>query len=147
MIAAAGRPVQRPADAKLLIAGSDGRVTDAPRAALLDILHQGDLVIANDAATMPASLPGEHLPSGRPIEVRLAARRSLARDDVSEFAAIVFGEGDFHIRTEDRPAPPPLASGDCLALGPLSATVLETLGHPRLLTFPQRQRHRSGLFT
>jgi S-adenosylmethionine:tRNA ribosyltransferase-isomerase len=133
MIAAADRPIPRPANAKLLLADASGRVSGAPRAALLDVLHPGDLVVANDAATLPASLRGEHRPTGCAIEVRLAGRPSLARDDVSEFAAIVFGEGDFHMRTEDRPLPPPLAAGDRLALGPLSATVLNTLDHPRLI--------------
>ena len=133
MIAAADRPTQRPADAKLLVVDRAGHAGDVPRAALVDILRPGDLVVANDAATLPASLQGNHLKSGRPIEVRLAGRPSLARDEVSEFAAIVFGEGDFHIRTENRAAPPALEPGDRLALGPLCATVLTTLGHPRLV--------------
>ena len=133
MIAAADRPIHRPANAQLLLADAAGRVSDTPRAALLDVLHPGDLVVANDAATLPASLRGEHRPTGRAIEVRLAGRLSLAGDEVREFAAIVFGEGDFHMRTEDRPPPPPLAAGDRLALGPLSATVLTTLDHPRLI--------------
>jgi S-adenosylmethionine:tRNA ribosyltransferase-isomerase len=131
VIAAAVQPVQRPVQAKLLIVDAYGHVSHAPRH-LIDVLRPGDLVVANDAATLPASLQGEHLPSGRAIEVRLAGRRSLARDDVREFAAIVFGEGDFHLRTEDRPAPPPLEPGDRLRFGPLSASVLKTLGHPRL---------------
>jgi S-adenosylmethionine:tRNA ribosyltransferase-isomerase len=133
VIVAADRPIQRPADARLLVVDVNGRVGDAPRADLLKVLRTGDLVVANDAATLPASLRGIHVRSGRAIEVRLAGRRSLARDEVSEFAAIVFGEGDFHIRTENRAAPPSLATGDRLALGPLRATVLATLGHPRLV--------------
>jgi S-adenosylmethionine:tRNA ribosyltransferase-isomerase len=132
MIAAAGRPAGSPAQAKLLIADACGRLSHAPRH-VIDVLRPGDLVIANDAATLPASLQGEHLPSGRAIEVRLAGRRSLARDDVREFAAIVFGEGDFRIRTEDRPAPPVLEPGDRLRFGPLSAAVVKTLDHPRLI--------------
>jgi S-adenosylmethionine:tRNA ribosyltransferase-isomerase len=133
MIVAAARPIQRPPDAKLLVIDAAGRVGDRPRAAFLDILRSGDLVVANDAATLPASLQGEHMRTGRAIEVRLAGRQSLARDDVHEFAAIVFGEGDFHTRTESRLAPPPLLPGDHLALGPLRATVLATLCHPRLI--------------
>lgn len=130
---AADRPIHHPPDAKLLLADARGLVSGTPRGALLDVLHPGDLVVANDAATLPASLRGEHRPTESPIEVRLAGRPSLARDDVREFAAIVFGEGDFHMRTEDRPPPPPLAAGDRLALGPLSATVLKLLNHPRLI--------------
>jgi len=132
MIAAAVRPVWRPAQAKLLIADARGHLSHLSRQ-VIDALRPGDLVIANDAATLPASLQGQHLPSGSALEVRLAGRRSLARDDVKEFAAIVFGEGDFHMRTEDRPAPPPLLPGDRLGFGPLSAGVLRTLGHPRLI--------------
>jgi S-adenosylmethionine:tRNA ribosyltransferase-isomerase len=54
--------------------------------------------------------------------------------DVSRFSAIVFGEGDFHTRTEDRPLPPALTSGDTLRLGPLHATVEKLLGHSRLVS-------------
>jgi S-adenosylmethionine:tRNA ribosyltransferase-isomerase len=133
MIIAADRPIQRPADARLLVVDVAGCAGDLPRAALVDILRPGDLVVANDAATLPASLQGSHSRSGRAIEVRLAGRQSLARDEVNEFAAILFGEGDFHIRTENRPAPPALEPGDRLALGPLDATVLTTLSHPRLV--------------
>jgi S-adenosylmethionine:tRNA ribosyltransferase-isomerase len=98
-----------------------------PRSAFLDLLQPGDLVVANDAATLPASL------AGNGIEVRLTGRRSLAPDDVQRFSAIVFGPGDFHTRTEDRPMPPPFAPGDRLELGPLRAVVEAVLDHPRLL--------------
>ena len=51
-----------------------------------------------------------HRPAGKAIEVRLAGRPSLDPLDVNRFSAVVFGEGDFHVRTEDRPLPPPLKS-------------------------------------
>ena len=47
-------------------------MTHAPRTRFVDFLKPGDLVVANDAATLPASLHGVHLPSGARIEVRLA---------------------------------------------------------------------------
>ena len=131
---AADRPVQRPPDAKLLFVDACRRIGHAPRSALVDFLREGDLVIANDAATLPASLRGVHAGTGRPVEVRLAGRLSLRPEDVGRFSAVVFGEGDFRTRTEDRPAPPPLSPGDRLALGPLSATVERLLGHPRLVS-------------
>jgi S-adenosylmethionine:tRNA ribosyltransferase-isomerase len=131
---AADRPVQRPPRAKLLVVDAGGRITHAPRAAFLDFLRPGDGVIANDAATLPASLRGVHGPSGGPVEVRLAGRRSLAPDSVRRFAAVVFGAGDYRTRTEDRPPPPHLRPGDRLALGPLAATVERLLGHPRLVS-------------
>lgn len=130
---AATRPVQRPRDARLLVVDGAGRITHAPRARLVDFLRPGDLVIANDAATLPASLRGVHVPTGAEIEVRLAGRSSLTADDVHTFTAIVFGAGDFHQRTEDRPLPPALARGDRLALGSLSAMVEDVLGHARLV--------------
>jgi S-adenosylmethionine:tRNA ribosyltransferase-isomerase len=154
----ADAPVQRPRDARLLVIDGAGRMIDAARSQLLDFLRPDDLVIANDAATLPASLHGTHVPTGAAIEVRLAGfppvrerlhaggagargahgaapwlRLRPARLDVSRFVAIVFGAGDFRLRTEDRPPPPPLRSGDRLALGPLAATVERVLGHPRLV--------------
>jgi S-adenosylmethionine:tRNA ribosyltransferase-isomerase len=132
MIAAA-LPIQRPRDAKLLVIDRFGCITHKPRSDFSGLLRPGDLVVANDAATMPASLKGWHLPTSSPIEVRLAGRRSLAAEDVREFSAVVFGAGDFHTPTENRPAPPVIGVGDRLALGPLSATVERLLGHPRLL--------------
>jgi S-adenosylmethionine:tRNA ribosyltransferase-isomerase len=53
--------------------------------------------------------------------------------DPSRFVALAFGAGDHHMRTEDRPAPPPMQRGDRLDLGSLTAVVEAPLGHPRLL--------------
>src|SRR5438046_6275437 len=128
---AATRATQRPADAKLLVVDARGRIADARRRNFVDYLRAGDLVIANDAATLPASLFGIHDTTGAAIEVRLAGRRSLSPVDTS-FSAIVFGAGDFHTPTERRLPPPPLAAGDRLTLGPLRATIARGLGHPPL---------------
>jgi S-adenosylmethionine:tRNA ribosyltransferase-isomerase len=137
---AARQPVQRPPDARLLVLESGGTIRHTSRDLLVALLEPGDLVVANDAATLPASLAGRHVPTGAPIEVRLAGRDSLRPDDVGHFTAVVFGEGDFRTRTEDRPPPPPLSPGDLLALGPLEATVQEQLGHPRLVRLSFRDR-------
>jgi S-adenosylmethionine:tRNA ribosyltransferase-isomerase len=130
---AAAFAVQRPRDARLLGVDAAGRIAHHSRTRLPELLAPGDLVIANDAATLPASLSGRHIASGATIEVRLAGRGSLLVDDVHVFSAIVFGAGDFHTRTEDRPLPPLLTPGDRLALGPLAAEVVRMLGHPRLV--------------
>jgi len=127
-------PVQRPADAKLLVVDAQHQLRDVARLAFVDLLRPGDLVVANDAATLPASLRGHHLATGLLIEVRLAGRRTLEAEDVSDFVAVVFGAGDFHTRTESRPAPPPLIVGDHLALGPLMATITSLLDHPRFVS-------------
>lgn len=131
---AAQLPVQRPVDAKLLVVDEQRNLIHVPRSAFVDFLRADDLVIANDAATLPASLSGVHVPTGKAIEVRLAGRPSLNPEDINRFSAVVFGEGDFHLRTEDRPLPPPLHAGDMLLLGPLHATVEKLLGHPRLVS-------------
>jgi S-adenosylmethionine:tRNA ribosyltransferase-isomerase len=127
MIAA---PDPNPRPAKLLTIEADGRMRHLPRAALAFLFCPGDLVIANDAATLPASLTGTHCASGKPIEVRLAAWVSVR--DPTRFTAIAFGAGDHNTRTEDRIPPPPLSPGDRLSLGPLVALVAPLLDHPRL---------------
>ena len=117
--------------AKLLTIDARGTVRDVPRTELASLFSPGDLVVANDAATLPASLRGIHEGTGKPVEVRLAAWVSVG--DPSRFIALAFGAGDHRVRTEDRAAPPPLSSGDHLSLGPLAAIVERLLGHPRLV--------------
>ena len=129
---AARVPMQRPPDARLLIVGASGELCHVGRGTLPSHLAPGDLLVANDAATLPASLSGTHDQTGEAIEIRLAGRRSLAIDDVHEFTAVAFGSGDHRTRTEDRPPPPELRPGDLLSLGPLRATVVGLLDHPRL---------------
>jgi S-adenosylmethionine:tRNA ribosyltransferase-isomerase len=129
----ATRPVHRPPSARLLVADATGVVSHCRRDAMPDLLRRGDLLVVNDAATLPASLSGVHEPTGHTIEVRLAGRGSLAPACVRQFSAVVFGSGDFRTRTEDRPAPPRLRSGDRLTLGPLRASIARLLGHPRLV--------------
>ncbi|WP_343717719.1 S-adenosylmethionine:tRNA ribosyltransferase-isomerase [Inquilinus sp.] len=126
-------PADRPDHpaARLCAVDAGGRIRHLPRAALAAVLTRGDLVVANDAATLPASLHGLHAATGRPVEARLAGW--VTPGDPTRFAAIVFGAGDHRIRTEERPAPPPLAAGDHLSLGPLNAVVERGLGHPRLV--------------
>ena len=119
-----GRP------AKLLAVGGDGRMRHSLRSTLGSCFSAGDLVVANDAATLPASLKGIHCPTGKLIEVRLAAWDSV--HDPTRFTAIAFGAGDHLTRTEDRISPPALLLGDCLSLGPLIGIVDGLLDHPRL---------------
>jgi S-adenosylmethionine:tRNA ribosyltransferase-isomerase len=159
---AAHLPVQRPGDARLLAVDASGCVQDLPRQRITDWLRPGDLLVANDAATMPASLGGVHVRSGAPVELRLAAHDSLAPEAIRpsgpsagplpsrpgswrgidphphwsrgrQFVAVLFGAGDWRTRTEDRPEAPRVQPGDLLALGPLQARVLAILGPPRLL--------------
>ena len=132
---AAHLPIQRPRDARLLVVDPGGRIEHAPRSRFIDYLEPGDLVVANDAATLPASLHGVHVPTGAVIEARLAARGSLDPSDLRAFSAVLFGAGDFRTRTEDRPSPPAVAAGDRLSFGAgsLEATIDALLGHPRFV--------------
>jgi S-adenosylmethionine:tRNA ribosyltransferase-isomerase len=132
---AAGVPEQRPPDAKMLVVDRAGRPSHWRRRDVDRLFQPGDLVIANDAATLPASLVGRHVATGRRIEVRLAGRESLDVARVNAFTAVLFGLGDFRLRTEDRPPPPAVDPTDRLELGPLRATVVQHLhDHPRLVS-------------
>jgi S-adenosylmethionine:tRNA ribosyltransferase-isomerase len=99
---AATLPLQRPHDARLLVIDPRGHIEHRPRSAFATLLRPGDCVIANDAATLPASLQGIHRRSGAQIEIRLAGRVSLDPKDVKRFTAVVFGAGDFRTPTEAR---------------------------------------------
>lgn len=88
-----------------------GTLADARIDALSELLHPGDLLVVNDAATLPASLHGTA--GGEPIELRLAGEETDGT-----WRAVVFGAGDWRTPTEARPSPPALAPGDALRLGP-----------------------------
>jgi S-adenosylmethionine:tRNA ribosyltransferase-isomerase len=88
------------------------RVALAPFAALPELLAPGDLVIVNDAATLPASLAARTM-RGAAIELRLRGPLDGTRAD-----AVVLGVGDHRDRTEDRPPPPRLAADEPVALVP-----------------------------
>jgi len=126
-------PSHGPRRAKLLVVDARGRITHHAAADLPSFIRRGDLIVANDAATLPASLAATHVRTGEPVEIRLAGRRSLAPDAVTAFTAVVFGGGDYRTATEHRPTPPTLAVGDTLVVGPLRATITAVLDHPRLV--------------
>jgi len=114
----------------LVVDAAGSRLSDRRIADLDRLLAPGDLLVVNDAATLPASLPGVTR-SGRPIEVRLLAERGVAL-----FRAALLGEGDWRTRTEHRPPPEPLAPGELIRFGggELSASVVERLPvSPRLV--------------
>ena len=68
---AARTPVQRRRDARLLVIDDRCTIAYAARADLADFLEAGDLVIANDAATLPASLHGIHSSTGAAVELEI----------------------------------------------------------------------------
>jgi S-adenosylmethionine:tRNA ribosyltransferase-isomerase len=124
---AATWPREDPLGERLLVidprAGAyrDSTVRDLPR-----FLRPGDLVVVNDAATLPASLMGT-ASGGDPIEVRLAARHGDA------WTCVLFGPGDWHTKTEDRAAPPKLAVGDSIVFDPTLSARVEIVHSRRLV--------------
>ena len=105
---AASRPSSVLPGAKLLVVDRSGPGATPGRAGTSSSCS--GRVISSSPTTprhLPASLVGRHVPTGRRIEVRLAGRESLEVDAVRRFSAVLFGLGDFRMRTEDRPPPPP----------------------------------------
>jgi S-adenosylmethionine:tRNA ribosyltransferase-isomerase len=100
-------------------------VRDLPR-----LVRAGDVLVVNDAATLPASFAGRTA-DGKPIEVRLAGL-----DEDGTWTAVLFGDGDWRQRTEDRKAPPPVAPGEHVAFGPGLAARVTAVSplSPRLVT-------------
>ena len=76
MIVAADAPVAH-ATARLLVVSETGDLEHHARDHLAELLWPGDLLVANDAATIPASLGGIQERTGSEIEIRLAGRPTL----------------------------------------------------------------------
>jgi S-adenosylmethionine:tRNA ribosyltransferase-isomerase len=81
----------------------DSRITELPQ-----FLQAHDLLVLNDAATLPASLRAQ-TERGEAIEIRL-----LGPGQADTFPALLLGAGDYRTRTEDRAAPPALRVGEWL---------------------------------
>jgi len=96
------------------------RIQDRRPSELPELLDTGDLLVLNDAATLPASLRGTVAASAGSAEIEL---RLLAREPDGSWRAVAFGAGDWTTPTEHRPAPPRLAEGAQLTLGELRARV------------------------
>jgi S-adenosylmethionine:tRNA ribosyltransferase-isomerase len=80
----------------------DYRISELPQ-----LLATGDVLVVNDAATLPASLRVDD-----ELELRLVA----AHADGS-FSAVAFGRGDHRLPTEQRGQPRPLVEGERLSFG------------------------------
>jgi S-adenosylmethionine:tRNA ribosyltransferase-isomerase len=107
-----------------------GALRDRHVSDLRHLVRAGDVVVVNDAATLPASFAGRTA-DGKELEVRLAG----ANED-GTWSAVLLGAGDWRQRTEDRPAPPALSAGTQIAFGPglaVRIVAVSTLS-PRLVT-------------
>lgn len=102
---------ERPEDERLLVIDPGaGRFDDARISELGRWFSAGDLLVVNDAATLPASLAATTA-RGEALELRLMAHASDG-----SWRALAFGEGDWRTRTEQRAPPPGLAAGQRLTL-------------------------------
>jgi S-adenosylmethionine:tRNA ribosyltransferase-isomerase len=112
-----------------------GTLRDLHLRDLPGLLRPADLLVLNDAATLPGSLSGRS-EQGDPLEARL-----LAELPSGAFRAVLFGAGDWRVPTEHRPPPPPIPQGTRISFGELDAAV-ESVSpiSPRLveLRFDQR---------
>ena len=105
-------PREQPESERLLVVDpASGRMADFAVRDLPSRLRAGDLLVVNDAATLPASLQG-HATDGAPVEVRL-----LGPAEGETWTAALLGAGNWRWRTEDRPAPPVLPVGSVLQFG------------------------------
>jgi S-adenosylmethionine:tRNA ribosyltransferase-isomerase len=118
------RAASGPIQARLLVA--DPAECRVRLGALDDALSRGDVVVVNDAATLPASLQGATA-TGDPIELRLAAPPDVGW-------AVVMGAGDWRTDTDHRPPPPTLRVGESLGFPGLVARVVAVSeSSPRLV--------------
>jgi S-adenosylmethionine:tRNA ribosyltransferase-isomerase len=108
------RHIQR--ERLLVIDPLTGRFGDYAITELPALLGFGDVLVVNDAATLPASLHAEP-----DLELRLVAAESDGT-----FRAVTLGSGDHHVPTELRGAPRPVRLGERLVFGSsLHADVVE----------------------
>jgi S-adenosylmethionine:tRNA ribosyltransferase-isomerase len=97
---------------RLLLVDPDTRaVEEAEVAQLPYLLAPEDLLVVNDAATLPASL---HARSRRGDELEI---RLLEGPYHGFTRAVLFGAGDYHTPTEFRAPPPQLGVGEELRVG------------------------------
>src|SRR5262245_6972970 len=127
----AERPRSDSEDERLLWVNTrTGVYRDGTLEGLANYLQPFDLVVVNDAATLPASLPLRVKDDPSELELRLAGQGQ----DAVTWWAVLFGPGDWRTATEHRPAPPRVSVGERVWMGSLSALVLEvSLVSPRLV--------------
>jgi S-adenosylmethionine:tRNA ribosyltransferase-isomerase len=105
-LAPASWPGEEPSLTRLLhVDPTRGTYHDAQIGELARLLRPGDLLILNDAATLPASLVGWS-PRG-PLELRLAGPPGASE----LWPAVLFSAGSWRDRTEERRPPPRLEPG------------------------------------
>jgi len=105
---AARAPRDDKTNVRLLVVRRNGEkeLEDSSITHLPDHLRSGDLLVVNDAATLPASLHGWD-EENNPLEIRLTTQL-----DKRVWQAVAFGGGDWRTPTEDRPSPHRFRQGE-----------------------------------
>jgi len=101
----------------LLVDTRSDEIAESESSAIPRLLDARDLLVVNDAATLPASLVG-FTACGEQLEIRL-----LEGPYQETTRAVLLGRGDYHIKTELRDPPPVLAPGDTIAVGPVTLQI------------------------
>ena len=126
MLAPARAPRSAAEQRLLHLEPTSARLRELRFAELPELFRDGDLLVVNDAATLPASLRL----SSHDAELRL-----VGRDSDRRFRAVLFGPGDYRTPTELRGAAPAVRPGDRLESGSLAASVVAVdPAEPRLVT-------------
>lgn len=126
-LAIATSPPEHRDQAKLLAVERTGNISDHSITDLPALLRPGDLLVLNDAATLPASLPVV-APDGQRLEARVAGQHP------SGWSLVLFGRGSWKDKTEDRDAPPAFELGARLRVAGLDAVIAQVSPvSPRLL--------------
>jgi S-adenosylmethionine:tRNA ribosyltransferase-isomerase len=106
--------------------------TDHPFTDFASLLQPRDVLVVNDAATLPASL---HV-RDRSVEFRL-----LAWHADETFTAVALGPGDHRVATEERPKAPAFTPGARVAFRSLTAEIVHAdADEPRLVRLRFEQR-------
>jgi S-adenosylmethionine:tRNA ribosyltransferase-isomerase len=83
---------------------------DSQTVFLPEAMNPGDLLVVNDAATLPGAMSG-HTTSGAPVELRLVQYRGGA-----DWDAVLMGSGNWRVPTEFRDAPEIVRDGEVLEI-------------------------------
>lgn len=92
-----------------VLVSAPGGIRVARGGELASLFCPGDVLVVNDAATLPATIDARTA-EGEPVEIRLLS----AQDERGAFTAALLGRGDHTTRTEDRPPPPRVRTGERL---------------------------------
>ena len=106
---AATRPRERTDEVRLLLLDtSNHRIQQHSMEQVADLLEPGDLMVVNDAATLPGALTA-HTEEAQPLGLRLVRWLGPAR-----WQAVLFAAGSWRLPTEELPPAPRLEQGHVL---------------------------------